>query len=114
MKGLYDDAYFERLDTEQLNNLVDLGLGLSPEENKTALLSILAELEKREAEGPPVDLEAAWQEFQTYYNIPEGRGAELYETGELPAEAKKRRRRLRLPGFAGLAGQRRWRPSRRF
>lgn len=93
MKDSYQDGYFERFTTEQLEEMIDLGLDLSAHENREALLQILEVLEERES---PVDVEEAWQEFQTYYNIPEGKGVELYETGML--EKKKKKPTLRLMG----------------
>lgn len=98
MKDSYQDGYFERFTTEQLEEMIDLGLDLSAHENREALLQILEVLEERES---PVDVEEAWQEFQTYYNIPEGKGIELYETGML--EKKKKKPTLRLPMMGRVA-----------
>lgn len=81
MKEFYQDTCFEKLSTEQLEKMIDLGLELPARENRKALLRILEVLEARECD---VDVKKAWEEFQIYYNIPEGSGSELYETEEVP------------------------------
>ena len=49
--------------------------------NDEAVFHILEVLEKREKENPSgrlPDVDQSWQEFQKYYNIPEGEGESLY------------------------------------
>lgn len=103
MKEFYQDAYFEKLTTEQLEQMIDLGLELPARENREALLQILEVLEERENS---VDVEKAWEEFQRYYNIPEGKGIELYETGEFPevkeAGSEKKKEESRVVSFPSL------------
>lgn len=103
MKEFYQDTCFEKLSTEQLEKMIDLGLELPARENRKALLQILEVLEERENS---VDVEKAWEEFQRYYNIPEGKGIELYETGEFPevkeAGSEKKKERSRVVSFPSL------------
>ena len=83
--------------------MIDLGLELPARENRKALLRILEVLEARECD---VDVKKAWEEFQIYYNIPEGSGSELYETGEVPevkeAESAKTTEKSRVVSFPRL------------
>lgn len=103
MKEFYDDAFFEQFSTEQLEKKIDLGMELPASENRKVLLRILEVLEEREND---VDVEKAWEEFQMYYNIPEGSGIELYETGEFPegkeAESAKTKEKSRVVSFPRL------------
>ncbi|MCI8414373.1 MAG: DUF4367 domain-containing protein [Ruminiclostridium sp.] len=103
MKEFYQDTCFEKLSTEQLEKMIDLGLELPARENRKALLRILEVLEARECD---VDVKKAWEEFQIYYNIPEGSGSELYETGEVPevkeAESAKTTEKSRVVSFPRL------------
>lgn len=103
MKEFYDDAFFEQFSTERLEEMIDLGMELPASENRKALLRILEVLEEREND---VDVEKAWEEFQMYYNIPEGSGIALYETGEFPgekeAESAKTKKKSRVVSFPRL------------
>lgn len=75
------DAYLEQLSTEQLEDILRADLASEDQENDEAVFHILEVLEKREKENPTgrlPDTDQAWQEFQKYYNIPEGEGESLY------------------------------------
>lgn len=75
------DAYLEQLSTEQLENILRADLASEDQENDEAVFHILEVLEKREKENPSgrlPDVDQSWQEFQKYYNIPEGEGQSLY------------------------------------
>lgn len=75
------DAYLEQLSTEQLEDILRADLASEDQENDEAVFHILEVLEKREKENPSgrlPDVDQAWQEFQKYYNIPEGEGESLY------------------------------------
>lgn len=75
------DAYLEQLSTEQLEDILRADLASEDQENDEAVFHILEVLEKREKENPSgrlPDTDQAWQEFQKYYNIPEGEGESLY------------------------------------
>lgn len=75
------DAYSEQLSTEQLEDILRADLASEDQENDEAVFHILEVLEKREKENPSgrlPDTDQAWQEFQKYYNIPEGEGESLY------------------------------------
>ena len=75
------DAYLEQLSTEQLEDILRADLASEDQENDEAVFHILEVLEKREKENPTgrlPDTDQAWQEFQKYYNIPEGEGQSLY------------------------------------
>ena len=95
------DAYLEQLSTEQLEDILRADLASEDQENDEAVFHILEVLEKREKENPTgrlPDVDQSWQEFQKYYNIPEGEGQSLYpvrsdpETQSAPTPAKKNRR----------------------
>ena len=75
------DAYLEQLSTEQLEDILRADLASEDQENDEAVFHILEVLEKREKENPSgrlPDVDQSWQEFQKYYNIPEGEGESLY------------------------------------
>lgn len=92
------NAYLDQLSTEELEEILRLDAMKPGQENEEAIFHILEVLEKREQENPTrgiPDVEQAWKEFQTYYNIPEGEGQSLYPMGdteyakELPEETEK-------------------------
>lgn len=78
-------AYLNRLSTEQLEELLRADFE-SPEHGDTdVIFHILEVIEKREEEHPTgrlPDVDKSWEEFQQYYNIPEGEGLSLYPTEE--------------------------------
>ena len=75
------DAYLEQLSTEQLEDILRADIASPNQMNDEAVFHILEVLEKREKENPSgrlPDVDQSWQEFQKYYNIPEGEGQSLY------------------------------------
>ncbi len=91
-KETYDDAYFASLTTQQLEEMIDLGLELPSQENRKALLRILEVLEERENDAI---VQKAWEEFQLYYNSPERKGKERYYFDEAALEEEEARERER-------------------
>ena len=89
-KETYDAAYFSSLTTQQLEEMIDLGLGLPSQENREALLRILEVLEQRENDAI---VQKAWEEFQLYYNSPERQGKEKYDFDEAALEEEEARER---------------------
>ena len=87
-KETYDDAYFASLTTQQLEEMIDLGLELPSQENRKALLRILEVLEERENDAI---VQKAWEEFQLYYNSPERKGKERYYFDEAALEEEEAR-----------------------
>lgn len=81
-KNQYEsDDYLDQLSMEQLEELLRADFASSDPENEQAVFHILEVMEKREKENPTgrlPDTDQAWQEFQKYYNIPEGEGESLY------------------------------------
>ena len=95
------DAYLDQLSMEQLEDLLRADLNAPDEENDEAVFHILEVMKQREKENPTgrlPDKNKAWQEFQKYYNIPEGEGQSLYpvrsdpESQSAPTSTKKNRR----------------------
>lgn len=76
-------AYLNQFDTEQLEELLRLESD-SPEGGDEAMIDYILEVIVRRERANPTgaipDVEKAWAEFQTYYNIPEGDGISLYLT----------------------------------
>ena len=75
------DTYWDQLSTEQLEDILRADIASPNQTNDEAVFHILEVLEKREKENPSgrlPDVNQAWQEFQKYYNIPEGEGESLY------------------------------------
>lgn len=75
-------AYLDQLSTERLQELLraDLESG-SAEDHSEVIFHILEVMEQREKENPTgqlVDISHALEEFQAFYNIPEGEGCSLY------------------------------------
>lgn len=99
MKELYNDACFETFTPEQLEGMRDLVGELPAGENKEALLRLLEVLEEQ---GREAETKKAWEEFQTYYNIPEGKGMELYETGDFSEEGEVERAKKKVVSFSWL------------
>ena len=81
-KNQYEsDDYLDQLSMEQLEELLRADFASSDPENEQAVFHILEVMEKREKENPSgrlPDVDQSWQEFQKYYNIPEGEGESLY------------------------------------
>ena len=81
-KNEYESGtYWDQLSTEQLEDLLRADIASPNQMNDETVFHILEVLEKREKENPSgrlPDTDQAWQEFQKYYNIPEGEGESLY------------------------------------
>lgn len=78
-------AYLDQLSTEQLEELLRVDFETDGSDNDGAIFHILEVIEKRERENPTgrlPDMERFWENFQRYYNIPEGEGCSLYPTGD--------------------------------
>lgn len=74
-------GYLNRLSTEQLEEL--LRADFESDENSDVdvifhVLEVIEEREKAHPTGRLPDIDMAWEEFQQYYNIPEGDGEQLY------------------------------------
>lgn len=81
-KNEYESGtYWDQLSTEQLEDILRADIASPNQMNDETVFHILEVLEKREKENPSgrlPDTDQAWQEFQKYYNIPEGEGESLY------------------------------------
>lgn len=81
-KNEYESGtYWDQLSTEQLEDILCADIASPNQTNDETVFHILEVLEKREKENPSgrlPDTDQAWQEFQKYYNIPEGEGESLY------------------------------------
>lgn len=81
-KNEYESGtYWDQLSTEQLEDILRADIASPNQTNDETVFHILEVLEKREKENPTghlPDTDQAWQEFQKYYNIPEGEGESLY------------------------------------
>lgn len=89
-------AYLDQLSTRRLEELL-LADAEDPsgQDTSEAVLHILEVLRQREDgfSAEPVDVDRAWEEFQQYYNTPEGEGRSLYsyeEEEQAVPPAKKR------------------------
>ena len=75
-------AYLDQLSTERLQELLRADLESdSTEDHTEVIFHILEVMEQREKENPTgqlVDVSHALEEFQAFYNIPEGEGCSLY------------------------------------
>ena len=86
--------------TEELERLLKADVEPSELDAETIeeALRLLNELD-------PIDLpdaEQVWEEFQTYYNTPDGKKEQLYP-GELPQMRRKKRRPLRYVGLVAAS-----------
>lgn len=94
-------AYLRELSTPRLEELLTMDFP-SGREDEALIEAVIQELLDREDAGLP-DVERAWADFQSRYNVPEGDGLSLYppeeESGrDAPARPSKRRRPV--PGRA--------------
>lgn len=74
-------AYLDQLSTQQLEQLLLADAeDDSGRDTSEVILHILEVLQHREDSltAQPVDVDRAWEEFQSYYNTPEGEGQTLY------------------------------------
>lgn len=80
-------AYLNQLSTEQLEELLRIGMEEGKPGNEDVVFHILEVIEQRENEcstGRIPDVDKAWAEFQKYYDIPEGADTSLYPCGAEP------------------------------
>lgn len=78
-------AYLDQLSTEQLEELLRADFDSNDESNVDIIFHILEVIEKREKSNPSgrlPDTNKAWEEFQQFYNIPEGDNMPLYHCGQ--------------------------------
>lgn len=92
-------AYLELLTTEQLQDMLRMDCRGVDSFEQDMIVQILDILAKREEGEQSSDVNTAWNDFQTYYNTPDGEGQSLY------GEETQRR--------AKPAAQRKGRASRR-
>lgn len=74
-------GYLDRLSTDQLEELLRADFESDEHSDVDVIFHILEVIEKRERTHPTgrlPDTKLAWEEFQQYYNIPEGEGVQLY------------------------------------
>ncbi len=74
-------GFLEQLSTEQLRELLRTGLESMEDGDEEQTFRILEVIEKRERNnpsGPSVDVGQAWEDFQKYFNTPDGAGRSLY------------------------------------
>lgn len=88
----------DALSTQELEAIIQADRQQKTTDDLDAVYEALTILEERGAlESCHADVDAAWKEFQTQYNIPEGDNAALYPS-ELPTEgattAKKKKRSI--------------------
>lgn len=106
MKNTQHLDYLDALSTQELEALIQDDWQQESTDNSETISRALAILEERGALACDcVDVDAAWQEFQTQYNIPEGENASLYPS-RLPADraaAGKRRSRSILKALSAAA-----------
>lgn len=84
-KQLY--AFLDQLSTEQLMEFLRADADSPEGGDEDVVLHILEVIERRECEEPSglfpvVDVDRAWEEFQTYFNTPDREGRCLYPIGE--------------------------------
>ena len=86
-------AYLSQLNTEQLKELLRTDIESNEENDDEMIFAILEVMEEREQTNPTgqlPDVSKAWQEFQAYYNTPEGEGRSLYPAGGAEEEEKQK------------------------
>lgn len=83
-------AYLEQLSTERLEELLTLDSDPSSDQEDEELIDAIMEvILRRESEHPTgrlTDVDKAWEDFQKYYNTPEGEGLSLYPDEDVGAE----------------------------
>lgn len=89
-----NNAYLHQMSTEELKELLNAKIAAGDEDD--LLFDLLEVIDQRDAEDPNgtlVNVDQAWDDFQKYYNLPEGDRKTLFEDDtdkelETPAEAK--------------------------
>lgn len=74
-------AYLDQLSTEELEELIRADIDSPENEDAEAIFHILEVLNERAKHDPdavPFEKERVWQDIQTLYNVPEGKGRALY------------------------------------
>ena len=75
-------SFLSQWRTEDLDDMLS-ELNPMDEIDSVIIDGILNVLRERDGqEYPAIDVEKAWEEFQTYYNTPEGEGRSLYPMGD--------------------------------
>lgn len=82
--------FLKSLDMEQLENLLKTDFSSSMPESASeefvdAIVEVMLEKEKENPSGRLVDVDQAWADFQSYYNVPERDGQRLYPEFTSPA-----------------------------
>ncbi len=71
--------YLEQLSTERLEALLTAQHGADADtELLDAIVEVMIEREKNNPTGRLPDIDTAWNDFQTYYNTPDGEGKSLF------------------------------------
>lgn len=98
-------AYFAQFSTPQLEEMLRQGLKRPDNDRDESLLLIMEVLEERNRDTFLVteeEIDQAWEQFQTYYNIPEGKGVDFYEEDkpfhweEAPTQEKEAKREKKV------------------
>lgn len=96
----------KQFSTSQLEELLRMDLEESGPESWDTAFTILELLERRtqgEAAANLPDVDRAWEDFQTYYDLPEGENQSLYPQSKVEACTQARRPTLRRLLQYGLA-----------
>lgn len=105
-------GFLDQLSTEQLTDLLRADFDASEDGDNEMIFRILEVIERREEESLPT-ADQAWEDFQKYFNTPDGTGRPLYpmrastgenaETAERTAPRRGRPLRRLLPLSAAAA-----------
>lgn len=85
-------GFLDQLSTEQLTDLLRADFDASEDGDNEMIFRILEVIERREEESLPT-ADQAWEDFQKYFNTPDGTGRPLYPmrdpTGEAGEDAER-------------------------
>lgn len=84
-------AYLDRLSTEQLEELLRADIESPENSDEGVIFHILEVIEQRKQMDSTValpNLDQAWEEFQQYYNVPEGEGQSLYPCNPIATDSE--------------------------
>lgn len=95
-------AFLRALTTEQLEQLLKADYSASMSEDAVeefidAVIEVMLEKEKEDPSGRMADVDKAWAEFQTYYNVPDRDGQLLYPDLVSPDPAPSQKAPVRRP-----------------
>ncbi len=95
-------AFLRALTTEQLEQLLKADYSASMPEDAAeefidAVIEVMLEKEKEAPSGRLVDVDKAWADFQTYYNVPDRDGQLLYPDPLSPDPAPSQKAPVRRP-----------------